>query len=57
MKKEVRAGDVIIGGAAPISVQSMTNTDTRNVDATLEQIIRLHEAGCDLVRVSVYDNA
>ena len=57
MKKEIRAGSVLIGGTAPISVQSMTNSDTRDVEATLDQILQLREAGCDLVRVSVYDEA
>ncbi len=55
--KQVRAGSVLIGGGAPISIQSMTNTDTRDVAATLDQIKRLAAAGCDLVRVSVYDRA
>ena len=55
--KQVRAGSVLIGGGAPISIQSMTNTDTRDVAATLDQIRRLAAAGCDLVRVSVYDRA
>ena len=55
--KQVRAGSVLIGGGAPVSVQSMTNTDTRDVNATLEQIKALAAAGCDLVRVSVYDRA
>ncbi len=55
--KQVKAGSVLIGGGAPVSIQSMTNTDTRDVPATLEQIKRLAAAGCDLVRVSVYDRA
>ncbi len=42
-----------IGGSAPVSIQSMTNTFTRDVDATVAQIARLVEAGCDLVRVAV----
>ena len=46
-----------IGGGSPVSIQSMTNTDTRDVAATLDQIRRLAAAGCDLVRVSVYDRA
>ena len=56
-KKQVRAGSVAIGGGAPVSIQSMTNTDTRDVNATLDQIKALAAAGCDLVRVSVYDRA
>ena len=56
-KKQVYAGHVPIGGGAPVSIQSMTNTDTRDVAATLDQIRRLAAAGCDLVRISVYDRA
>jgi len=48
-------GNVPIGGGAPISVQSMTNTDTRDVKSTLAQIDSLKETGADLVRVSVPD--
>lgn len=55
--KQVKAGSVAIGGGSPVSVQSMTNTDTRDVSATLAQIKALAAAGCDLVRVSVYDAA
>jgi len=53
--KRVMVGDVAIGGGAPVTLQSMTNTDTRNVDATVAQILRLEEAGCEIVRSSVYD--
>jgi (E)-4-hydroxy-3-methylbut-2-enyl-diphosphate synthase len=45
-------GNVPIGGGAPVSVQSMTTTDTTDVDATLGEILRLEDAGCDIVRVS-----
>lgn len=55
--RTVRVGNVFVGGSAPISVQSMTNTDTRDVEATVSQIERLTEAGCDIVRSSVYDMA
>jgi (E)-4-hydroxy-3-methylbut-2-enyl-diphosphate synthase len=48
----VRVGDVIIGGAAPIAVQSMTKTDTRDVDATVEQVARMADAGADVVRIT-----
>ncbi|MFN2466480.1 MAG: flavodoxin-dependent (E)-4-hydroxy-3-methylbut-2-enyl-diphosphate synthase [Candidatus Dormibacteria bacterium] len=48
----VRVGDVIVGGAAPISVQSMTKTDTRDVDGTVDQIARMADAGGDIVRVT-----
>ena len=57
MKKQVLAGSVPIGGGSRVTVQSMTNTDTRDVASTLEQIRRLAAAGCDLVRISVYDRA
>lgn len=57
MTKQVLCGSVAIGGGAPVSVQSMTNTDTRDVEATLGQINALHAAGADIVRVSVYDEA
>lgn len=46
-------GDVPVGGGAPIVVQSMTNTDTANVDATVEQIKHLHQAGSEIVRITV----
>jgi (E)-4-hydroxy-3-methylbut-2-enyl-diphosphate synthase len=48
----VRVGDVVIGGAAPIAVQSMTKTDTRDVEATVDQIARMADAGADVVRVT-----
>lgn len=51
--KQITIGDVKIGGDAPISVQSMCNTDTRDVQATLRQIKELSEAGCELVRLAV----
>lgn len=50
-------GGVKIGGGAPITVQSMTNSDTRNASATVSQIKRLEEAGCEIVRVGVPDEA
>lgn len=55
--RRVTAGGVAIGGGAPVSVQTMTNTDTRDVAATLDQIRRMAAAGADIVRVSVYDEA
>ena len=57
MTKEVQIGKLRLGGGNPVLVQSMTNTDTRDTEATLKQIRTLAEAGCDLVRVSVYDEA
>ena len=55
--RRVYAKNVAIGGGAEISVQTMTNTDTRDVNATLKQIRRMAEAGADIVRISVYDEA
>jgi (E)-4-hydroxy-3-methylbut-2-enyl-diphosphate synthase len=53
--KQIFVGNVAIGGDAPISVQSMTYSRTADIDATVEQINRLHFAGCDIVRVAVPD--
>ena len=53
MTKVVRVGDVLIGGGNKIAVQSMTNTVTKNADATSEQINALTDAGCEIVRVAV----
>ncbi|MCR1955528.1 flavodoxin-dependent (E)-4-hydroxy-3-methylbut-2-enyl-diphosphate synthase [Clostridioides mangenotii] len=53
--REVTVGNIKIGGENTISVQSMTNTDTRDAKATIEQINKLEKAGCDLVRVAVPD--
>jgi len=52
-KIQIKIGDVLIGAGAPISVQSMTNTPTEDVKATLAQIKELAEAGCEIVRVAV----
>ena len=51
----VKAGSVAIGGGRPITVQSMCNTDTRDLKATVDQIRRLEAAGCELIRVAVPD--
>ncbi|HSQ88337.1 flavodoxin-dependent (E)-4-hydroxy-3-methylbut-2-enyl-diphosphate synthase [Romboutsia sp.] len=53
--REVSVGNVKIGGNNPISIQSMTNTDTRDADATIAQIKALENVGCDVVRVAVPD--
>ena len=53
--KKIYVGDVAIGGDAPISVQSMTYSKTSDVEATVEQINKLHFAGCDIVRCAVPD--
>ncbi|MFN5355584.1 MAG: flavodoxin-dependent (E)-4-hydroxy-3-methylbut-2-enyl-diphosphate synthase, partial [Bacteroidota bacterium] len=50
--REVRVGDIGIGGSNPIRVQSMTTTDTLDTKATVEQSIRMIEAGCELVRIT-----
>ncbi len=55
LTRQVKAGNVLIGGGAPVSVQSMTNTDTADVEKTLSQIRALAIAGADIVRVSVYN--
>ena len=52
----VRVGDISVGGDAPVSVQSMTNTDTRDATATIKQINELALAGCEIVRVAVPDD-
>ncbi len=51
--KQIRIGDVVIGGGAPIAIQSMTNTKTEDVAATVAQIERLAAAGCEIVRCAV----
>lgn len=51
----VKVGAVTIGGDAPVSIQSMTNTDTTDIKATLEQINRLFAAGCEIVRLAIPD--
>src|SRR5438309_530832 len=51
--REVKVGSLVIGGSNSIVVQSMTTTDTFDVEASVEQIHRLEEAGCELVRVTV----
>ena len=53
--KQIKIRDVVVGGGAPIAVQSMTNTDTRDAQATLAQIRALADAGCDIVRCAVPD--
>ena len=51
--RQIRLGDIKVGGDAPISVQSMTKTDSRDVSATVHQIWALEAAGCEVVRVAV----
>ena len=51
--KQIRIGDVWIGGGHPIAIQSMTNTKTEDVEATVAQILRLEKAGCEIIRCAV----
>ena len=55
MSRKVYCGDVAIGGGAPVSIQSMTNTDTRDTDALVRQIWELADAGCQIVRCAIPD--
>jgi len=53
--RRIYVGDVPIGGGAPVAVQSMTNTDTRDVSSTVKQVRQLSEAGCEIIRLAVPD--
>jgi len=55
MSRRIRVGNVEIGGEAPISIQSMAKTDTRDFKGTIDEIKKLEEAGCEIVRVAVLD--
>ncbi|MCK4947906.1 MAG: flavodoxin-dependent (E)-4-hydroxy-3-methylbut-2-enyl-diphosphate synthase [Candidatus Aureabacteria bacterium] len=55
--RKIKVGSVEVGGNAPVSIQSMTKTDTKNVEATLKQIRDLEKEGCEIVRVAVSDSA
>ncbi|NIO79140.1 MAG: flavodoxin-dependent (E)-4-hydroxy-3-methylbut-2-enyl-diphosphate synthase, partial [Candidatus Aminicenantes bacterium] len=55
IKREIFIGNVGIGGHHPVSIQSMTSTDTHDAQATLTQIIELKNAGCEIVRAAVPD--
>ena len=55
--RAVKIGDVIIGGGFPVAVQSMTNTDTRDIEATVAQAQQLFDAGAHIVRMSVLNDA
>ena len=55
MSKQIHVGSVPVGGGADIAIQSMCNTRTEDVAATVAQILRLEEAGCDIIRVAVPD--
>lgn len=51
--RQIKIGDILIGGGSPIRIQSMTNTATENVEATVAQILRLEQAGCEIIRCTV----
>jgi (E)-4-hydroxy-3-methylbut-2-enyl-diphosphate synthase len=53
--RQVRIGDIVVGGGSPVSVQSMTKTDTRDVNATVCQIKSLESGGCEIIRLAVPD--
>ena len=55
MTKSIRVGNVMVGGGAPVSIQSMLNTKTTDVAASLDQIEALRRAGCEIVRLAVPD--
>ncbi|MDB2088428.1 flavodoxin-dependent (E)-4-hydroxy-3-methylbut-2-enyl-diphosphate synthase [Clostridium paraputrificum] len=55
LTRKVKVGKVYVGGDAPVTIQSMTNTDTRDVEATLKQIRELYNAGCEIIRCTVPD--
>ena len=55
ISKNIKLANISIGGSAPISIQSMTNTDTHNFKATAEQILALQNAGCEIVRITLPD--
>ena len=55
MTKQINVGGVLMGGGAPVTIQSMTNTPTQDVEATLDQIKKLAAAGCEIIRVAVPD--
>ena len=57
MTKQIKVGNVLVGGGAPVSIQSMCSTRTDDPKATIQQIRRLEEAGCEIVRVAVPDKA
>lgn len=54
--RTIQVGSVGVGGDSPITVQSMTNTDTKDTAATIDQILRLEKAGCEIIRLAVLDN-
>lgn len=57
MTKRLMVGNVPVGGGAPVSIQSMCNTKTDDVEATVDQILALEDAGCEIIRVAIPDQA
>ena len=57
MTKKLMVGKVAVGGGAPVSIQSMCNTKTDDVTATVAQIKELESAGCEIIRVAIPDQA
>lgn len=55
MTRQIKVGNVKIGGGAPISIQSMAKTDTRNISETVSEIKRLERSGCEIIRVAIKD--
>lgn len=53
LTRKIKVGDIFIGGDSPISVQSMTNTKTKDISATINQMMQLQDAGCDIIRSAV----
>ncbi len=53
--REIKVGDILLGGGNPVRIQSMTNTDTRNISSTVEQIHNLERGGCEIIRSAVPD--
>ncbi|MBR4072271.1 MAG: flavodoxin-dependent (E)-4-hydroxy-3-methylbut-2-enyl-diphosphate synthase, partial [Clostridia bacterium] len=57
LTKKIQVGNIFIGGNAPISVQSMTNTPAENFKATVNQMLSLQQAGCDIIRAAAPSEA
>ncbi|MBR4229691.1 MAG: flavodoxin-dependent (E)-4-hydroxy-3-methylbut-2-enyl-diphosphate synthase, partial [Bacteroidales bacterium] len=55
MSRQIKIGNLTLGGGAPVRVQSMTNTDTMDTHATVGQALRMVEVGCELVRITAPD--
>jgi 4-hydroxy-3-methylbut-2-en-1-yl diphosphate synthase (EC 1.17.4.3) len=51
--KKIKVGELYVGGDAPITVQSMTNTVTQDIDNTVRQMLELEKNGCDIIRVAI----